>query len=151
MRVIPALEGIPCRLRIIGSVNPEQDGLLKRYRIDYECLSGLSDTALAAQYEEADIVLFPSTFEGFGLPVVEGQKAGRPVITSNLDPMKEVAGGAAHLVDPFASDSIRAGVLKLMEDAPYRDELIEKGFKNVERFDSQQIAKQYLACYNRLL
>ena len=56
---------------------------------------------MADRYAAADIIIFPSLYEGFGLPILEGQKAGRAVLTSNIPPMTEVAGGGACLVDPY--------------------------------------------------
>ncbi|HXB07528.1 MAG TPA: glycosyltransferase family 1 protein [Puia sp.] len=150
-RVVPALEGISCRLDIVGELSAEQENLLKQYKIPYECRSRLSDEEIAGKYASADIILFPSTFEGFGLPIVEGQKAGRVVVTSGIDPMKEVAGGAACLVDPYSVDSIREGVLKVIRDTAYREQLIQAGFTNVERFSTARIAGQYWSCYERVL
>jgi glycosyltransferase involved in cell wall biosynthesis len=150
-RVIAALEGISCTLNIIGRINPAQISLLDQYRIEYANRYELSDEELARQYIEADLVLFPSTFEGFGLPVVEAQKTGRPVITSNIDPMKEVAGGAACLVDPYDTASIRAGVLSVIGDKTYREQLVEKGLLNAARFAPAEIGRRYQAYYKKLL
>jgi glycosyltransferase involved in cell wall biosynthesis len=151
LRAIPALKGIACRLNIIGPVPPEAGVLLQQNNISYSQQSNLTDEGIANVYSASDIVLFPSTFEGFGLPIVEGQKAGRPVITSDLDPMREVAGGAACLVDPYSVESIRAGVLRIIKDKDYREQLVEKGFRNIERFSTEAIAGQYLSCYKKLL
>jgi glycosyltransferase involved in cell wall biosynthesis len=150
LRVAQALTGIRCRLEIVGQLNADQKQALKDQAIRYNQHSGLSDEAVAAAYVNADLVLFPSTFEGFGLPIVEGQKSGRPVITSDLSPMKEVAGGAAHLVDPYNVDSIREGVLSVIQQPDYRQQLVEKGLANVRRFSTTAIAAQYLECYNKL-
>lgn len=150
LRTIPALEGIPCLLDVVGDLSEEAVALLKRYNIRYRKGSHLTDEEVAQKYGGADLVLFPSTFEGFGLPIVEAQKAGRPVVTSDLNPMKEVAGGAACLVDPYSVVSIREGVLKVIRDAGYREKLIEAGFQNVKRFDTASIARQYIACYQQL-
>src|SRR5690606_13296776 len=97
-----------------------------------------------------DIILFPSIYEGFGLPITEGNKAGRVVITSNISPMKDIAGDAACLVDPFDVLSIRNGLLKVMEDDVYRERLIKNGFENVKRFDAEFISDQYLAIYQKV-
>lgn len=150
-RVAEALKDIRCRLDIIGNPPEETLRLLESSGITYTVASGLSGEAIAEKYIAADIVLFPSTFEGFGLPIVEGQKAGRPVITSNLSPMKEVAASGACLVDPHDPASIRAGVLKVIEDAGYREQLVRAGFANVERFETSVVANQYLTCYKQLL
>jgi glycosyltransferase involved in cell wall biosynthesis len=130
-RAIDALATVPCQLDIIGKPGPEITERLSRYAITHTIQSGLSDEDIAKMYAEADLILFPSLFEGFGLPIVEGQKAGRPVITSDLSPMKEVAGGAACLIN--------------------REKLVSDGFKNVERFSTAAIARQYEECYRKIL
>lgn len=96
------------------------------------------------------MVMFVSTFEGFGLPVIEAQGTGRPLITSNIQPMKEVAGDAAYFADPFDTSSIRNGVLKIIHDQHYRQSLIEKGLMNVKRFAPEKIAMQYQELYKKV-
>lgn len=150
LRVAEALNGIPCRLEIVGRLNAEQEQALADQHICYSNHTDLSDAQVADCYAAADIILFPSTFEGFGLPIVEGQKAGRPVITSDLSPMRDVAGGAACLVDPCDVGSIREGVLKVINDGAYRERLIRDGLQNIGRFSTAAIAAQYLECYQKL-
>lgn len=150
LRTVPALEGIPCLLDVVGDLSEEAIALLQRYRVRYRKASNLTDEEVAEKYCGADLVLFPSTFEGFGLPIVEAQKAGRPVVTSDLDPMREVAGGAACLVDPYAVESIREGILTVVRDKEYREELVRKGLENVKRFDAASIVRQYVSCYERV-
>jgi glycosyltransferase involved in cell wall biosynthesis len=146
-RLIEALQGIPCTLEIIGHHNPEYEALLRQSGIAYSYHSGLSDAEVLEKYFEADIVTLVSTYEGFGMPILEGQATGRPVITSNLYSMPEVAGDAACIVDPFDARAMRAGFRRLIEDDEYRQALVAKGFDNVKRFDPDRIAEQYLALY----
>jgi glycosyltransferase involved in cell wall biosynthesis len=98
-------------------------------------------------YQDADIVSFPSTYEGFGMPILEAQAVGRVVVTSRVLSMPEVAGEGACFVDPFDPSSIRRGLEQVIGDGDYRQKLIQKGFKNVERFDAERIANQYREVY----
>jgi glycosyltransferase involved in cell wall biosynthesis len=149
-RVAEALHGLPCRLVIIGPLSQEQVNALERYGIDYENHVGLSREALLAQYRQADLVMFASLYEGFGLPIVEANAVGRPVITSRLYSMPEVGGDAACYVDPYEVTTIRTAVEKIIHDADYRQQLIENGYRNVERFRLSAVAAQYAALYRRL-
>ena len=149
-RVVEALACISCRLVIIGPLSEEQLYMLRRYDTDYENHVGLSRAALVAQYEAADMLLFVSIYEGFGLPIVEAQAVGRPVVTSNLLSMLEVAGDAACLVDPFDVADIRAGVQRIIDDAFYRDGLVATGLENVQRFSTAHVAAQYAALYREI-
>ena len=97
------------------------------------------------------MVVFVSTYEGFGLPILEGNAVGRPVITSNISSMPEVAGDAACLVNPFDEAEIRNGVLKVIKESSYRQELVAKGLINVKRFRPEEIAKQYAELYKDII
>jgi len=149
-RLISALEGIPCTLEIIGKHNPEYEALLKEKNISYEYKWGLSDDEMLQRYEAADIIALASTYEGFGMPILEGQAVGRPVISSRLFSMPEVAGDAAYLADPFDVQSIRQGILKIINDDAYREEMVRRGFENIKRFDPQAIALQYYELYKEI-
>ena len=146
-RLVEALEGIPCILEIIGKQNEEYEQLLKAKKIRYEYKWGLSDDEMLQRYEAADIIALVSTYEGFGMPILEGQAVGRPVITANVYSMPEVAGDAACLADPLDVTSIRNGIQKIMNDDAYRESLVQKGFENVKRFDAQKIALEYFDLY----
>ncbi|WP_152207618.1 glycosyltransferase family 4 protein [Marinobacter changyiensis] len=149
-RVAEALAGIRCKLVIIGSLNSELGGVLARHEIDYENHVGLSREALLDQYVKADMLMFASTYEGFGLPVVEANAVGRPVITSNLSPMTEVADDAACLIDPYDPGDIRAGVARIVNDSTYRESLIAAGYQNALRFQSTAVAESYAAIYRKV-
>ena len=146
-----ALEGISCRLEIVGNLSNTQAEALKNANVEYTVTAGLSDEELLEKFRQCDIVTFASTYEGFGLPIVEANAIGRPVVTSNAASMPEVAGEAAVLVDPHDPASIRQGILNIIEDSHFRDELIAKGYRNAARFSSAAIAARYLNLYDELL
>ena len=151
-RVIAALRGFPCILVIVGSLPPAIVDDLRDSRIHYESFTGLDDVALLQLYREADVVSFPSTYEGFGMPILEGQAVGRPVLTSDLEPMRDVAGpGGALLVDPYSVDSIRQGFLSLMTDSLLRMRLVEAGRINCRSYSLQATAARYVALYRQIV
>jgi glycosyltransferase involved in cell wall biosynthesis len=150
-RLIRAVADIPCRLRIIGQLSPEIGELLEDLRIDYENGVGLSDSEVEQAYESADIVTLCSTDEGFGLPIIEAQAKGIPVVTSDRSPMKDVAGGGAFLVDPENIESIRKGILAVIDDSHLREDLVSRGRENVCRFDPSRIAEQYETLYKEVV
>jgi len=150
-RVIEALQGIKCKLVIIGKINTHQKKLLIDSGVSYSLMYGLTEQQIAEQYAGSDIMLFPSTYEGFGLPIIEAQKAGRVVITSNLSPMSEVAGQGALLVDPQKVVSIKEAVLQVIKSDTLRQKLIEEGFNNIEQYNSSRIADKYKAVYDGIV
>ena len=147
---IAALFGLDVHLRIIGKMDEAQLELLDKFKINYSNAFHLSDEELHQEYEQADIVLFPSTYEGFGLPIIEGFQSNTPVITSNIPPMSDVAQGAALLVDPFSIDSIRDGVQQLMHDEKLQYELIAKGNEVVKQYHPSSIAVRYANLWQKL-
>lgn len=150
-RTAAALKGIRCRLTIIGRLSQSQFAALNSNRVNYRVMSDLSDDALLAVYRETDVVLFCSTSEGFGMPVIEANGIGRAVVTSDIEPLRTIANGAACLVDPLDTASIRNGLLKVLTDESYRAELIQRGIANAARFDPGTVARQYLDVYERIL
>lgn len=150
-RAVRSLHGLRCVLVIVGSLSDHQLELLNSMGLCWEHFEGLDCQQILEQYILADLLLFPTLYEGFGLPIIEAQAVGRPVVTSLLEPMIDVSGGASSFVDPMSIESIRSGVLRIIEDDDFRTELIEKGLQNVKRFASEIIVREYEDLYDRLV
>ncbi len=150
-RVIEALKGIPCTFDLVGPLSEERERRMKEYQIQYIASSKISDEEIYRKYCECDIVMFPSTYEGFGMIIIEGQSVGRPVITSKIEPMLSVSGNATCLVDPESVESIRRGLLKVIGEDAYRESLVKAGYENAAGYQAKKIAAAYEALYRRLL
>ena len=149
-RLLQALEGVRCRLELIGKADRSLLIQLESSKIKYRISVNLSDKEMQQMYIDADVVSFISTNEGFGMPIVEANATGRVVVTSNISSMPEVAGQAAHLVNPFDVASIRTGIQKVIEDTDYRESLIARGLLNRQRFNVEGIAEKYAMVYRSL-
>ncbi|WP_434037654.1 glycosyltransferase family 4 protein [Formosa sp. 4Alg 33] len=150
-RTFEALNGITCKLTIIGKLTEDQLRLLKLYKLEYKSMFQIPYADIVRAYKNCDLVLFASTYEGFGMPIIEAQAIGRPVITSNIGAMKEVAGDTAYLVNPYNVEEIRKAVLAITSNVEMQNELINKGQINVERFHIDKIAEDYLTIYKDLI
>lgn len=150
-RTVQALTGLGCRLTVIGDLSTEQRTRLQDSGIEYENRWGLPYGEIVREYERCDLVCFASTYEGFGMPIIEANAVGRPVIAGNVASMPEVAGDAACLVNPFSVDSIRAGLQQIIREPGYREQLIRNGQANVKRFAPATIALRYAAVYEEAL
>jgi glycosyltransferase involved in cell wall biosynthesis len=148
--LVMAISGLRCKLKIIGKLSKGQLDLLERSDVRFENAADLSADQMLAEYRKSDVVTFCSTYEGFGLPIIEAQAVGVPVITSDISPMSETSGGAACLVDPNNVRSIRNGVRKILDDDRYRNELIDAGFANAKRFAPSRVALQYESLYKEI-
>ena len=121
--------------------------------------SGVSDSVILTGYvPEADLpalysgalcFVYPSYFEGFGLPPLEAMKCGAPVLAGNRTSLSEVVGDAGLLVDPLDTDAIASGIARLVEDPAFRNELSVKGLKRSELFKWENTAKRTLEVYKR--
>jgi glycosyltransferase involved in cell wall biosynthesis len=150
LRLAEAIEGLPCKLVIIGLPGKKEMEKLKSAKIDFSIKQGLSTEELYQEYIHCDMVSFISTFEGFGMPIVEANSVERVVLTSNISSMPEVAGDAACFVDPYHTEAIRKGIIKIITDDRYREQLIANGRKNKLRFNANAVAAQYYSLYTEM-
>ena len=135
---------------IIGKENHTLLQILKKNDIEFIFKSQLNNDEVIQEYQNCDLLSFISTYEGFGLPIIEAQACGRAVITSKISSMPEVGGNGAYYVDPYDTEEIKKGILKIISDIEFRDNLIKKGLENVKRFDPKKIADQYNQVYKEI-
>jgi len=143
------------RLRLIGqdqnaasAIQQRLDRLQIRQAVTTE--GYVSDEQLAGAYAGALATVYPSVYEGFGLPIIESMASGTPVITSDRGAMREVAGGAALLVDPQDPDSIAAEMRRLAEDGRLRERLQSAGRERALAFTWDACARRHLEAYGSL-
>jgi len=100
-------------------------------------------------YKEASLFIFPSLYEGFGLPPLEAMASGCPVVVSNVASLPEVCGDAAYYIDPYDINSISEGIYKVLTDKNLRMTLIQKGFERVKLFTWEKTARQIIEIFER--
>jgi len=148
--LIKALDGISCKLTIIGKLKEEQKQLLEKYKIEYENRFNLNYSEIVEAYRNSDIVSFISTYEGFGVPILEAQATGRVVITGKVSPMTEVAADGAMFVNPNNIVEIKTAIQKIISDKALRKSLIMKGTENVKIYSAKSIANKYYELYKKM-
>lgn len=149
-RLAEALKGIRCRLVVIGDVSAPDLKKLQGNSVDFLIKNNLTKEQLYQEYVSADMLAFASTYEGFGMPVIEANCVERVVLTSNISSLPEVAGNAACLVNPYSVEAMRKGLLSIIEDDGYRQQLIENGKQNRLRFNGNTIADAYYQVYKKI-
>lgn len=147
-RVIDAIIGMDVELTIVGKLENNVIELLKSNNIKYVHKTNLSNKEIYIEYVTCDIVLFVSLYEGFGLPIIEANAIGRPVITSIFSPMADVADKAAILVNPYSKDEIREAIQNIIKNKSLRNELIKRGLENSKQYQSTLIAEKYKELYS---
>jgi glycosyltransferase involved in cell wall biosynthesis len=113
-----------------------------KYREDIIEMGYVSNNEKRTLLENADVFLFPTLYEGFGLPVVEAQAVGVPTVISSTASLPEIAGEGALPVDPYSVDEITEGIYKVISDDVLRNNITEKGKKNTERFGWEECAEK---------
>ena len=108
------------------------------------------NTDLPAIYNLCKIFLYPSLRESFGIPMLEAMRCGVPVITSNTSSMPEVSGNAAYIVDPYRPEEITEGIIELLNSKQLRDDFIEKGYKQSQKFSWKNMAIDVLKLYEEV-
>jgi glycosyltransferase involved in cell wall biosynthesis len=111
----------------------------------------LTDDDLPALYNGADLFVFPSLYEGFGLPPLEAMACGTPVVTSNASSLPEVVGDAAITVDPYDVDALSGAMRRVLTDPCLRDEMRQKGLARASGFTWERTARETVSVYRQVL
>ena len=148
--VLRAITNFPIRLVVIGTMTKEQELLADLSGVEYENYYNLPYSKVLELYALADMITFPSFYEGFGMPILEANLVGIPVLASDIDVLHEVAGNAAYFVNPYSIEDIRHGIIELLDNNKLKASLIANGRKNIKRFSPQNISGQYKSLYNQL-
>ena len=143
------------KLLIIGdeiSRLPALRRAVHRYKLHkfVRFLGYLPDETLAILYRLANVFVFPSLYEGFGLPPLEAMASGTPVVTSNVSSLPEVTGDAAMLVDPYDVDSIVSGIARVLKDPALAADMRQKGYARAREFSWERSVQQTLRVYREL-
>jgi glycosyltransferase involved in cell wall biosynthesis len=128
-------------LEQIESLNLQKDIIFTGY---------VSERELAEIYNAVDLFVFPSLYEGFGIPPLEAMACGTPVITSNTSSLPEVVGDAAIVVDPYDADKLVEEMYQLLTDDGLKKEMIRKGLKRSKMFSWDESARKTLRVYKEL-
>ncbi len=152
-RVAQALSqlSVSFQWHIVGALSREQQQFFTAIKLPFTNYKNLSSESLSELYAKAHVLLFPSLYEGFGLPILEAQAHGTVVLTSNITAMPEVAGTGAFLVDPMDTAAILSGIHQLVESKDLQTKLIAAGYENIKKYQIEAIADHYLTWYQEVV
>jgi glycosyltransferase involved in cell wall biosynthesis len=159
-RIIEALEmlqaQVPHHLVLTGARGWQSGGAWERIQASSAAerihfLGFVTDQELKALYHKADAFIYPSLFEGFGLPVLEAMACGCPVVTSNISSLPEVAGDAALLVDPTDCEALANAILRVVRDQDLAEDLRQRGRKRSHLFTWRRCAERTAAIYEDIV
>jgi len=125
---------------------PKKLGILERVKF----IGHVRDEQLPSLYSGASVFVFPSLFEGFGLPILEAMSCEVPVLTSKVSCMPEISGGKALLVDPYKTSEIVSGIEKLLNDKKLANRLVKEGREWSRRFTWEKTAKKTIAVFEKV-
>jgi glycosyltransferase involved in cell wall biosynthesis len=162
LSALKAWKGLPTEYQwpflIIGKPNRKyfkeikaELNLFKEIYSDKIIFKNVTNDHLPIIYQNAEIFIYPSYFEGFGIPVLEALYSGTPVITSKTTSLPEVGGPGAYLVDPANYEEIKEGILFFMQNSEQREHAVNKGFEHIKNFDAQMVTDKLERVYQSLL
>ena len=145
--------GARVQLRVIGPPGHSANAIRARLGrgADVVLLGYVSEEKLLEEYRGADVFVYPSIYEGFGLPVVEAMACGTPVVTTSGGSLPEVAGDAALIVDPYDVGAMATAIQQLIDDSALRRDLIARGHRRARQYSWGAAADRLVAVYERAL
>lgn len=147
-------QGVPVRFWKVGAnFNAEQEAYIRRHRLReaVRYLGALPLSDLVRAYNAADTFVFPSTNEGFGMPVIEAMACGTPVVTSDVSALPETAGDAAMTVNPIDVEAIVGAILTLWQDPTCRQEMVTRGLARANAYTWERASRQVAGVYERVV
>ena len=156
LNIVKAIDETKIPLVVIGKKTKYFDKVKKylvkkNFEDQVQFLENVSMEELAAIYKLSDIFVYPSLFEGFGIPVIEALFSKTPVITSNVSCLPEAGGENSLYIDPENFEDLRSKILFLWNNSSERDRRAEKGAQFVQKFKDEQIADQLIEAYRSIL
>ena len=113
-------------------------------------MSGLNLFEMACIYQDAEMLIYPSIFEGFGIPILEALFSKIPVITSKDGCFEEAGGEDSIYIDPLSKDEITKAINRISNDENFKKNMIEKGYNFAQKFTDKKIANNLIQVYNSL-
>ena len=136
----------------IGGFSKEEEDFISENNLKDNVLvkKNISNEELNRYYNASDMLVFPSLYEGFGIPPLEAMACGTPVITSNVASLPEVVGDAAVKINPHSVEELKKAIIKIIENKKFRDSLVKKGFQNIKRFSIKEHAEKLEEIYKEV-
>ena len=156
LQIIKAIENIDIPLIIIGKWTPYTDKI-KSYIIEKKMekrvflMQGFTMDELSTIYAMADIFIYPSVYEGFGIPIIESLFSKTPVITTNSGVFPEAGGHSSYYIDPYNIEQLTDAITAILQDSDLRLKMINDGIQYVQQFNDIVIAKKWIKAYNNEL
>jgi glycosyltransferase involved in cell wall biosynthesis len=137
---------LDCRIIVVGKRTEDYE-ILENSKIKFDWFDNISENEIIKCYMRSHVLLFMSLHEGFGLPIIEANSLGIPVIASNIEPLLTVGGDSVFYSDPFDEIQIRFFLTTLMHDVEVYNDAVEKGRKNATRYSHSFVAIDYFKLY----
>jgi glycosyltransferase involved in cell wall biosynthesis len=154
--IVEAIKDLDTVLVLVGKETSYAEKIhhyIKEYHLEHKIifLKGLSSKELALVYQLATVFVYPSIFEGFGIPIIEALFSKTPVITTKFGVFPEAGGPNTMYINPEDSKELQEKITLLLNDKSKRDEMIERGLEYAQRFNDELIAIELMQCYKELL